>query len=625
MEFPAGVSPICPQSARRPRGHAVLLRHRIYVALTIVLPAVLATGCNFSCFDAFLEINEFRGAKLVVPASATAGDTITLDATGSKFEVDDGPCPDIVRFHAAFDGERASTEPLAVITAPRSQRPTRRGAACELVDGKVQIKVPGARTPGVRSLIVSVNMQAFTGSVRRPRPGEPVSSDKPPIFTTAVKGIRVTTPQDKVNTAPLPAAPAATPAPAPAPANQPPVARFFRPVEPALKGQVFQINATESTDADGTIVKYEWDLASDGTFEASTVSPVQPVQISALGTSNVTLRVTDDRGATATVTHPIDVVDPAVDTTVFPTYGDFQLVDGSADPVTEIPVNTDVSARVTDVPAGATLARLYADDATDFAAEMTPLSVGTFVGAVQFATPGFHTITIEWKDGGSKSAFVTKLIRVLPSSGAGATSASVRGSAAATKKTKGTKMVASLRASFVPVTFGRMSLVAKGVTAKGMIVRGSLKGKVRVAKSNRKRKVPAGVKVLRNGRFAGTFDGTLPSAGEDFGAPYGKGTLLVRDPKDRTTQLCLRVTQNSRTKTRFVILGATGKARGLRGSGEFPAILPDTPGKKKPSKTARITFTLSKGKAKKLSKSCRTLIKRQLAPKKQSSKKRKSS
>ena len=56
--------------------------------------------------------------------------------------------------------------------------------------------------------------------------------------------------------------------------------------------------------------------------------------------------------------------------------------------------------------------------------------------------------------------------------------------------------------------------------------------------------------------------------------------------------VCLRVVQRSAKTTRFTVLGATGRARGLRASGAFPPLLLDNTSRK--AKSGRVTFTLTK-------------------------------
>ena len=66
-------------------------------------------------------------------------------------------------------------------------------------------------------------------------------------------------------------------------------------------GVPLDFDATPSTDPDGTIVRYEWDLDGDGAFELSGADLVKPTHTyGADGTFIAQLRVTDDAGATGT-------------------------------------------------------------------------------------------------------------------------------------------------------------------------------------------------------------------------------------------------------------------------------------------------------------------------------------
>ena len=53
-------------------------------------------------------------------------------------------------------------------------------------------------------------------------------------------------------------------------ANQPPTASFTVTPNPAQTGQTVTFNGSASTDPDGTIAKYEWDLDGNGTYETNT-------------------------------------------------------------------------------------------------------------------------------------------------------------------------------------------------------------------------------------------------------------------------------------------------------------------------------------------------------------------
>jgi len=106
---------------------------------------------------------------------------------------------------------------------------------------------------------------------------------------------------------------------APEPKNEPPVASFtwaaVSPegarllVEPRT-GDSIQFDASGSSDPDGTIVSYEWDWESDGTFETQVTTATTEHAFTSSGPHRVTLRVTDDKGATATVTKTIGISAP---------------------------------------------------------------------------------------------------------------------------------------------------------------------------------------------------------------------------------------------------------------------------------------------------------------------------
>ncbi len=61
----------------------------------------------------------------------------------------------------------------------------------------------------------------------------------------------------------------------------------------------------QSSDSDGSIVSYEWDWTTDGTYEGS--GETADYTYSSGGNYDVTLRVTDDDGATDTYTETVDV------------------------------------------------------------------------------------------------------------------------------------------------------------------------------------------------------------------------------------------------------------------------------------------------------------------------------
>ena len=86
--------------------------------------------------------------------------------------------------------------------------------------------------------------------------------------------------------------------------NKPPVANFTKSAETVYSGERILFNAKNSSDPDGTIVSYFWDFG-DGTN--ATVKNVNHAYTDS-GNYTVTLTVTDDDGATASVNAIITVL-----------------------------------------------------------------------------------------------------------------------------------------------------------------------------------------------------------------------------------------------------------------------------------------------------------------------------
>jgi PKD repeat protein len=87
------------------------------------------------------------------------------------------------------------------------------------------------------------------------------------------------------------------------PANVPPVARFTS----TTSDLTASLNASTSTDSDGTISSYSWDYGD--TTTGTGASPTHTYTTA--NTYQVTLTVTDNNGATNAVTHPVTVTAPA--------------------------------------------------------------------------------------------------------------------------------------------------------------------------------------------------------------------------------------------------------------------------------------------------------------------------
>ncbi len=74
---------------------------------------------------------------------------------------------------------------------------------------------------------------------------------------------------------------------------------------PDLLGGLVSFSAAGSTDEDGSIVKYEWDLDGNGSFEKTTTAPTTSRRYTAPTTLTVRVRVTDNDGGKATDTMPL--------------------------------------------------------------------------------------------------------------------------------------------------------------------------------------------------------------------------------------------------------------------------------------------------------------------------------
>lgn len=80
--------------------------------------------------------------------------------------------------------------------------------------------------------------------------------------------------------------------------NAPPVASFTATPQTGAPGDAVVLDAAASSDSDGTITTYEWDIDGDGIYETDFGGPTGNMALPfPAGTVTVGLRVTDDRGA----------------------------------------------------------------------------------------------------------------------------------------------------------------------------------------------------------------------------------------------------------------------------------------------------------------------------------------
>jgi PKD repeat protein len=88
--------------------------------------------------------------------------------------------------------------------------------------------------------------------------------------------------------------------------DNPPVPSFTTSAGGPAPIQI-DVDASASTDADGSITLYEWDWQNDGTYDDSAATPIANHIYSVPGTYTIKLRVTDNTGVTATLTHDVVV------------------------------------------------------------------------------------------------------------------------------------------------------------------------------------------------------------------------------------------------------------------------------------------------------------------------------
>lgn len=93
--------------------------------------------------------------------------------------------------------------------------------------------------------------------------------------------------------------------------NMPPTATMTVNPTGGAAPLAVQLDASGSVDTDGTIVKYEWDLNGDGTFEDdSGTTPNNSTILTENGVYNLMVKIHDDEGATAKAIVPVVVGTP---------------------------------------------------------------------------------------------------------------------------------------------------------------------------------------------------------------------------------------------------------------------------------------------------------------------------
>lgn len=104
--------------------------------------------------------------------------------------------------------------------------------------------------------------------------------------------------------------------------NNPPIVSTGGPYT-GIEGQAITLNASGSSDSDGSIALYEWDINNDGTYDYTSSSSTRTHTYAQQGAYTIKLRVTDNLGATtvATTTTTISDTSPTANFTGSPTSG----------------------------------------------------------------------------------------------------------------------------------------------------------------------------------------------------------------------------------------------------------------------------------------------------------------
>jgi hypothetical protein len=531
---------------------------KIWAAASVVACAVAFAGCD-SCDD----ILNIGGATLTGPDAVQPGVPTTFTVTGQI-----GPagkkCPKVLQMsYVEVDAKgRPVTTALASKGAAKDRkvRSKKTSTGCRLL---TPVKVALAISPGRHDQ----HRVKVTASLHSAPPPAPDPKDDPgtalgKLFAALAVGedSKIVTVQGDV-------------------ANQPPVANFITSQNPAITGQPLGLDARQSTDPDGSIVKYEWDLNGDGTYEKSSASPTGvQVDSAAANSQSIRLRVTDDKGA-QTVSAPAAI--PSYSSQVY-AGGDPTLTPESTGPGKPITVTPKTT---TPAPASADL---YCDDV--FTSTVTMQQ--DFGAPCTFATAGFHVVAVTYRDSASSSlpyypTTYYHLAQIVP------------GARSAAKKQTALSVPLSLSGAKLK-RLGKLKLAPTSAIVRGLLATGTGKGKVPKGTPKRYR---AAMKTLASGRFALGYSGSARLLSTTI-TLSGKATMLVRSRHSRKTQVCLSVkAAGGGGKARFKVLGATGRARGFGASGTGPVL---SFGKGTGHKTT-VSLTPKRGKAHGLTRSCRAL------------------
>ena len=563
---------------------------------------VVVSGCR-GCDQSLLGIE--GGTTVTGPDRVKPGASTTYEVAGSI-----GPlgkrCPSKVAVYYEELRGTAGDDPLQTKTASKGKSAEitnvnvereEKTQRCKLVN---PVKVPVSISPGRQDL----HRVRLTATIYPPAPPTPLPSSASgmeglaEIFSLLAQGEaeKIVTVEGK----------ALTGGPAP---NRNPVPAFVPAQEPAIPGQPLPLDARLSADPDGKIVRYDWDMTSNGSFEKSSASPTaHRVDSMATPGQSITLRVTDDRGGQGLVKVPVKSSSSAF------TAGAPTLSPEVVGPNKQVTVAVKSTS-----PEPAGKAELLCNDVLTGTPRTDPVNGQPFASKCSSPFVGFRKVGVRYSGVSSGSSTpplydATTFYRVYEVR-QGARAASARAAATAPP------LAAQLKLNGATVRrLGKLKLKSTSGTVKGLIATGSGNGSLPKGTPRRYR---SALRTLASGRFALKFTGAARLESTTINLK-GSATMLVRSRRSRKTQMCLSVKAGrAGGASRFTVRSATGKARGFFAKGTGPAFSFDGDS----GRTAAISLKPRKGKARKLSRSCRSLSRvldgKLPKAKKQKSKKRK--
>lgn len=180
------------------------------------------------------------------------------------------------------------------------------------------------------------------------------------------------------------------------PTNQPPTADFSFTTEPLT----IKVDGSSSKDIDGNIQKYEWLVNGPSLKNFSSSNPTAVFNPLQEGTYQITLTVTDDKGATGTKT---------VDNVVVPKLTQKPSADFTLDPAQGVaPLDVQVKNLSASDPDGGNITKY------EWSTDDGQTATGSIPPQFTFVTPGTHSITLTVTDDDNETKTVTKPVQVDP-------------------------------------------------------------------------------------------------------------------------------------------------------------------------------------------------------------------